>query len=186
MIEALLKGFVPEDWVKQIDFSSLTRDNVEHTTDDLRSRHDDIIWRIYVNEMPIYIVCLLEFQSTTEKFMAARILTYTGLIYQDLIAQNDPLIENQGKLPPIFPLVFYTGSTPWNAPVRLKDCLLDNIPGVLGQYQPDMRYLVLDVGRLMLDKYPAKDDNLVVPLIQLEKVGMAPEAIPIISRLIAY
>jgi predicted transposase YdaD len=183
MIEALLKDFVNEEWVDQLDFSSLSRDNVVHITDDLRSRDDDVIWRIYVNNTPIYIVCLLEFQSSVEKFMIARILTYTGLIYQDLIAQKDQLITRLGKLPPIFPLVFYTGSQPWNAPLRLKDCLVDNISGELGKYQPDMQYFVLDVGRLLLDSYPVKDDNLVVPLIALERVDVDSEAMPIISRL---
>jgi predicted transposase YdaD len=183
MIEALLRGFVSEEWVDELDFSSLTPVNVAHITDDLRSRDDDVIWRIYFNNTPIYIVCVLEFQSTVEEFMAARILTYAGLIYQDLIAQKDPLVTNRKKLPPLFPIVFHTGSKPWNAPLRLKDCLVDNIPGALGKYQPNIQYLILDVGRLRLDKYPAKDDNLVVPLMELERVDVASEAIPVVSRL---
>lgn len=66
MIESLIKGFVPEPWVLDLDFDSLIKDNVEHTTDDLRSRENDIIWKIDFKGMPLYLICLLEFQSEME------------------------------------------------------------------------------------------------------------------------
>jgi hypothetical protein len=47
MIKDLLKGFVPEEWVQDLDFNSLQQVNVQHITDDLRSRNDDMIWKIY-------------------------------------------------------------------------------------------------------------------------------------------
>jgi len=54
--------------------------------------------------------------------MAVKILTYIALIYQDLLKQKDhqeALID--GRLPPVFSMVFYTGAEPWNAPTELFD-----------------------------------------------------------------
>jgi len=46
MVEDLLKGFVKEDWVNGLDFSSLEKVNGTYVSDDLREREDDIIWRV--------------------------------------------------------------------------------------------------------------------------------------------
>lgn len=46
MVESLLRDFVPEDFIQDLDFSTLERCFGSYVTDDLRERHDDIIWRI--------------------------------------------------------------------------------------------------------------------------------------------
>ncbi len=168
MMESLIKGFVPHLWAKNLDFSSLRAVNVKKITEDLREREDDLIWAIELKGQPLYIICLLEFQSEIERFMAVRILTYVGLIYQDLLKQNK--IENK-HLPPVFSLVFYTGSRPWNAPTILKNCLSPLIPEGLRKYQPNIEYMVLDVGQISFEEYNLTDNNLVTSLIELERVS---------------
>jgi predicted transposase YdaD len=42
----LLRGFVHEDWVAQLDYTTLEKVSGSYVTDDLRDREDDIIWRI--------------------------------------------------------------------------------------------------------------------------------------------
>jgi len=46
MVEYLLRGFVHEEWVNQLDFSTLEVFKDSFVSDDLRDRHDDIIWRV--------------------------------------------------------------------------------------------------------------------------------------------
>lgn len=50
--------------------------------------------------------------------MAVRLMTYVGLLYQDLIKGG----QITGRhLPPVLPIVFYTGDTPWSAAtIRLE------------------------------------------------------------------
>jgi hypothetical protein len=141
MMESLIKGFVPQTWVQSLDFSSLQKVNVNHITEDLREREDDLIWTIEFKGQPLYIICLLEFQSTIDRFMAVRILTYSGLIYQDLLRQRKSSLIEQDYLPPVFSLVFYTGRQPWSAPKELKDCLSPLIPVSLRPYQPNIEYI---------------------------------------------
>ncbi|MDM8562045.1 Rpn family recombination-promoting nuclease/putative transposase [Candidatus Marithioploca araucensis] len=46
MIEDLLRGFIHEDWVKELDFSTLEVFKDSFVSDNLLERHDDIIWRV--------------------------------------------------------------------------------------------------------------------------------------------
>ena len=44
------------------------------------------LWRVRWGERWLYVYLLLEFQSTVDRLMAVRLLTYVGLLYQDLAA----------------------------------------------------------------------------------------------------
>jgi len=46
MVADLLRGFVREDWVAELDFSTLEKAGGSYVSDDLREREDDIIWRV--------------------------------------------------------------------------------------------------------------------------------------------
>ena len=46
MVEDLLRGFVKEDWVQELDFSTLEKVNASFVSDDLKDREDDVIWRM--------------------------------------------------------------------------------------------------------------------------------------------
>ena len=85
MVVALLQGFVHEPWVKKLDFSTLEKVSGSYVSDDLRSREDDVIWRVQYQQRWIYVYLLIEFQSTVDTFMAVRLMSYMGLLYQDLI-----------------------------------------------------------------------------------------------------
>ncbi|MBS0288202.1 MAG: Rpn family recombination-promoting nuclease/putative transposase [Proteobacteria bacterium] len=183
MIESLIKGFVPEAWTKQLDFSSLQKVSVKHVTDDLRTRESDIIWKIDFKKKSLYIICLLEFQSAIDKFMAVRVLTYIGLIYQDLIRHEH--IEKVDELPPVFSLVLYTGSKIWDAPTKLKDCFSYAIPESLRKYQPNIEYAILDIGQIDLGEYNFEEDNIVSSLVELENVCNLTNTKVIIDKLIS-
>jgi len=46
LVEDLIENFVPETWVKQLDFSTLQRVNAKFHTDGLKRREGDIIYRV--------------------------------------------------------------------------------------------------------------------------------------------
>jgi hypothetical protein len=46
MVEDLLRGFVHEAWVREVDFTSLERVSGSYVSEDLRDREDDMIWRV--------------------------------------------------------------------------------------------------------------------------------------------
>lgn len=76
MVKDLLTGFVKEAWVAQLDFSTLEKVSGSYVTDELRNREDDIIWRVRWGDDWLYVYLLLEFQSSVDRFMAVRIMSY--------------------------------------------------------------------------------------------------------------
>ncbi|WP_141699183.1 Rpn family recombination-promoting nuclease/putative transposase, partial [Candidatus Thiosymbion oneisti] len=85
MVSDLLQGFIPGTWIDELDLATLEKCSSSYVSDDLRDRADDLIWRVRWGHDWLYVYLLLEFQSTIDRWMAVRIQTYLGLLYQDLI-----------------------------------------------------------------------------------------------------
>ena len=167
MVEDLLRGFAAREWSDAFDFSTLEKLPAEYVGDDFRRRHGDAVWRVrFREEAWLYLLVMLEFQSTADPYMAVRILVYTGLLYQDLIRRG--ALGDDGRLPPVLPVVLYNGRPRWSAPVEMGD-LIAPAEEALGRYQPSQRYFLLDVGRWGEDDLPRR--NLVSALVGLENSG---------------
>ena len=181
MVEDLLRGFVPHAWVQALDFSTLEKVNASYVTDDLRDRHDDVVWRVRFQEHWLYVYLLLEFQSTVDRFMAVRLLTYTGLLYQDLIRSQS---LHEARLPPVLPIVLYNGETRWTAAVELTE-LIEPAPAELQPYQPQQRYLLLDEGAY--DDAPlAGLRNLVAAVFRLENSRTPEDVLTVVTTLLDW
>ena len=117
MVEDLLCGFLPGQWLDELDFSTLKKLPTEYVSDELLKRHGDCVWRLRRRGEWLYLLVLLEFQSTDEPRMALRILTYTSLLYQELV-RNDAL-DAGGRLPAVLPVVLYNGEARWRAALEV-------------------------------------------------------------------
>ena len=164
MVADLLQGFVHEPWVSQVDLGTLERVNATAVSDDLREREDDVIWRVRWGEEWLYIYILLEFQSTVERFMAVRVMTYLGLLYQDLIRAE--AVGQEDTLPPVFSVVLYNGNRRWTAPHDIGE-LIGDVPAGLEQYTPHVRYLLLAENEFSESEL-APMRNLAAALFRLE------------------
>ena len=161
MAEDLLRGFVARQWSHALDFATLELRPAASVSDDLRRREGDLLWRVRLGTTWLYVQ--LEFQSTVDATMAVRLLTRTGLLYQDLLRQGEAA---PGALPPVLSVVFYNGRrTRWTAGRELGRASVAAVEG-LGRYQPALRYELLDVKGCRADDLPA--GNLVSALIGLE------------------
>lgn len=166
MTRDLIRGFVHEEWVQQLDLSTLERVGGGFVADDLRDRECDIVWRARWGEGDwVYIYLLLEFQATVDDYMALRLMTYTGLLYQDLLRQGS--LPPSGKLPPVFPLVLYNGYRPWRAARDVAD-LVEPMPVGLEPYRPGLRYCLLDEQRLA-ESDLGTQRNLAAAMFRLER-----------------
>ena len=144
MVRDLLHGFAAREWSGALDFASLTPLPASYVSDDLRQRHGDLVWRVrFHDERWLYLVLLLEFQSGVDRAMAVRILTYTALLYQKLIAEG--VLRERDALPPVLPIVVYNGRRRWNAAADVSE-LIASGGAALARYQPSQRYFLLDEG----------------------------------------
>lgn len=144
LVRDLILGFIPDEWLHSLDYSTLEKVAGSYVTDDLRHRADDVVWRVKVDGEWVYLYILIEFQSTVDPFMAVRVMTYVGLLYQDLIRSKDSLPGRQ--LPPVLPIVLYNGDARWTAETDIA-ALIPKVPGLVSRYLPKMEYLLIDESR---------------------------------------
>lgn len=181
MVESLLRDFVPADFVADLDFSTLERCSGSYVTDDLRERHDDIVWRVgWKKGSWCYVALLLEFQSTPDHWMALRTLSYTSLLLLDLV-KTGKVREGEG-LPPVFPIVIYNGGKVWKAPQDVA-ALFAPMPESLKYYRPQHRYFLLDESSVPGEEL-GKSEGLVAQLLRLERAQDPGQIRQIVKELI--
>ena len=182
MVESLLRDFVSADFIADLDFSTLERCSGSYVTDDLRERHDDIVWRVgWKKGSWCYVALLLEFQSTPDHWMALRTLSYATLLLLDLV-KTGKVRENDG-LPPVFPIVIYNGGKAWKAPQDVA-ALFAPMPESLKYYRPQHRHFLLDESRVSGEELD-KSNGLVAQLLRLERAQEPEQVRQIVRELIA-
>ena len=143
----------------------------------------------------LHLVLLTEFQREPDWSMPLRMRNYVDGHYMELVrgaaepddgpqgTRSDQAVARRrrgrlrvaDRLPPVLPIVIYTGKDPWRAPQRVID-LVTPPPPDAAQNVPDLTsdrsglfagdgYLVLDIPRLAADAF--RDDNAVSLLAQL-------------------
>ena len=100
----------------------------------------------------LYLLLLLEFQSTVDRYMAVRVLSYTAQTFLKLIRGGQ--LAADGLLPPLLPVVIYSGSGRWSAPREASELVAEAGSG-LAPFQPRQRYLLLDQGAVDEDTLPS-------------------------------
>ncbi len=113
--------------------------------------------------------------------MAVRLMTYIGLLYQDLIRTGQILKNN--KLPPVLPLVLYNGQQTWSGVTAIEE-LIEEVPGGLTKYRPTLSYLLLDESRHQLQGVSA--NNLVAAIFRLERSNEIDDVRQLVQELIDW
>ncbi|NLC36480.1 MAG: DUF4351 domain-containing protein [Alcaligenaceae bacterium] len=165
VVRDLVLGLIPDDWLHSLDFSTLEKVPGSYVADDLRQRAGDVVWRVRVGGEWVYLYFLIEFQSTVDPWMAVRIMTYVGLLCQDLIRRGETL-EGR-KLPPVLPIVLYNGKAKWTAATDIAH-LIPRAPGLLARYLPRLEYLLVELNHVnKVDLIQAR--NLIGAIVQAER-----------------
>lgn len=181
MVAQLLRDFIEEPWVQDLDLTAMERFNAKFHADSGERRDGDMVWRIPVKGgADLYLLLLLEFQSTPERWMALRVAVYVGLLYQHLVKEN--LLPPGGRLPPVLPMVLYNGDPRWVMPLSLRE-LIDLPPGSpFWPWQPDMRYHLIDEGAWTVEQLSERD-SLAALLFRMEHCHDPEHILPLIDGL---
>ena len=168
-------------WRKMVLVALAPNASAACISDELLKRHGDNVWRMRLRDNWLYLLLLVEFQSTDDPLMALRILTYTGLLYQEL-ARNEQL-DADGRLPAVLPIVLYNGDEPWVSPLQMGE-LIAPVGPLLAPYQPAQRYFVLDERRVAADDLPSR--NRMSAVVGLEQSRSLSEVARVAEELAAW
>ena len=180
MVADLLRGFAPGDWDRWLDFSTLAKVSPEHVSDTLARRLGDLLWRVrFRDDAPEAVtggagelLVMLEFQSSVDAAMGARLLVNIGMMHQELIRRG--ALRAGGRLPPVLPIVLYNGESRWGAAAEVRETIAP-VGGVLDGVQPRLRYLMVDAGAMEVeDSVP---ENRVWALVGLENSATVAELV---------
>ena len=181
-VRDLIIGFIPDDWLQTLDYETLEKVPGSYITDDFKQREDDIVWRVKVGGEWVYLYLLIEFQSSVDKYMALRMMVYVGLLYQDLVKRGEVL--DDGRLPPILPIVLYNGSQRWTAATDISD-LIPAVPGLVAEFKPHLKYLLIDESAYSSSELSSLR-NLVAAVFQFEQAQSPANIEDIINLLIEW
>ncbi|HCL56475.1 MAG TPA: hypothetical protein DHW82_05640 [Spirochaetia bacterium] len=156
----LIKGFVHEDFVRDLDFKHIELLDKSFVTDDFLKRESDVIYKLKLKDKEFYIFVLLEFQSKADKTFPVRMLLYL-LQFYDLLLRN----TQKGKLPNVFPILLYNGKENWSAKNNIKDMIETHIPE---KYIPSFEYYKI-IEKDIEDEVLMNLKNLIAGVILLEK-----------------
>jgi hypothetical protein len=174
MVQDLLRGFLPEEWVGWLDPVTLERrDGGCHP-----ERESPLIWRLRWQGGSDWIYLLLRPQEQPDPFTALRLELDRGLLYHALLRRRRGIST---RLPAVLPVVLYNGESRWTAPLDARELFLPLVPA-LQRHVPSTRYLLLDVAGGPVPP-GAGEENLVSLLCEFERSRAAEEVDPLLARL---
>ena len=145
------------------------------------------MWRLRAREAPgggwAQVLLLMEFQSSVDKHMALRVMTYTGLAWEGLLRwrEGSGVEEPPGApLPRVIPLVVYNGRARWTAPVDVSELLAPTGRRDLARLRPSNGYVLLDMQRAETAGVP--EDNAVGLQVALERAMLDEVALPVLLQ----
>ncbi len=146
MCRDLLRGFVSKELAGRLDLDTLQTMPTEFVDARLGQQRSDMVWRVNFREGDgeLYVVVLTEFQSTVDQNMPLRMIKYTAQIYTKL--EEEKRLPG-GKLPPVLPVVVYSGKRRWSAPREMKE-MVGPVDEELQPFQLQQRYFLLDLRRV--------------------------------------
>ena len=143
-----LLALLPADVVAGLDARRLRQLPVEQIGRGVRRRVADMAWAVGARtpQRPhAEVLVVAEFQSSPHGRMALRMEAYVALLRQEMAAE----LRDADDLPPVLPVLVYTGDRPWQPSGVLRQTA--PVSAALRRWQPDLELLVVDATALSAD-----------------------------------
>ncbi len=184
MVRSLLKEFRSILCLPSLENGTLEAFPTEHVSENYKLKRNDLIWKFKNSDGDdCYFLLMLEFQSTVDRFMAQRIMTYVALVY-DRLKNTDSVKKMNNLLPQIYPVVLYIGEQPWTAPLSTTD-LIKVWSKETKHLVPNVTYVVLDSRRLP-DELMQKCNEAAGLFLECERARTPQDALKSFKRFYTY
>jgi hypothetical protein len=150
---ALLESVLPPEVSRCMDWTSLRLEPGSYLDEQLRERISDLLYTVKADGTDLHVYCLIEHQSTPDRWMPLRTLSYQVRIWEEF-RRKHPLAR---QLPAIIPVVLYQGEAAWTDPMDLAQLVA--VPGesrdAFEQWIPKASFIFLPLQQTDLDKVVA-------------------------------
>jgi predicted transposase/invertase (TIGR01784 family) len=138
-----LQHLLPRELVERIDWSTLKKLPATFVEEELSESRADIAFSVRFGASNLTLCLLLEHQSTSDHWMAFRLLSYIVRLWSDYLTGH----PGAKRLPAVIPIVVHHSRSGWTSPRKLSD-LYDLDPAslqILRPLLPDFEYLLDDL-----------------------------------------
>ena len=137
----------------------------------LEEKDADSIKVVKIKE-DIFVITMIEHQSEVCYNMSCRMLWYMVLIWNEWIKQKEKeekgiTIRKDFKLPPILPIVYYTGTNTWSAEVNFSNNVY--LSNEFSKYIPNFSYELVPLNKYTIEDLMKYEDILSFIMI-LDKI----------------
>jgi predicted transposase/invertase (TIGR01784 family) len=115
------ESWLPQEILAKVDLSSLKQEKESFIDNELRQNITDILFSVKYGEDKGYFYLMVEQQTKQDYWMPFRLAKYMLNIY-DSHLRNNP---KDRHLPFVYPLIFFTGTGNYNAPLDLWSLFRD-------------------------------------------------------------
>ena len=133
-------------------------------------RDSDVVKRVHIkdDEIPFYLISLIEHKSYVDYNVIIQILRYMVYIWEDYEKEQEKkqtgISKTKGfKYPPILPIIYYNGVKNWTAATSLSERIY--LSDVLGEYIPDFKCIMVQLKDYSREELLNKKDELSILLM---------------------
>jgi hypothetical protein len=179
----LIKTFVQEDWVNEIEEDELLLVDKSFVLEDFSEKEADMVYRLRTKEKDVIFYVLLELQSTVDFLMPFRLLQYMVQIWRETYnnTQKEERDRKDFRLPAIVSAVLYNGKNNWTAKMNFREML--SVYQIFGGRVLDFNYILFDVNRYK-DEELYEMANLIASVFVLDQTMNHKELIRRLRKLI--
>jgi hypothetical protein len=184
-----LRDFVPVDLLKNVSADDIEDVTTNYPSLEHNEKSSDTVKKINLKRAvsadvpPLFVIALLEHQSTVNFRMPFKLLFYMTSIwasYEKEVEENGLISTAKNfKYPPILPLVFYDGGDKWTALTNFVDKV--ELSDMFSKYIPKFEYELIDLNRYNKDDLLEFGDMLSLVLL-VDKVRK-PQDMEVLSSL---
>ncbi|MCM1119446.1 MAG: Rpn family recombination-promoting nuclease/putative transposase [bacterium] len=167
----ILRHIQPED-VEDVSGRYVPLYSVERNSDTVKrvdiSRYLPVQESEKKQELPLYIISLVEHKTRVEYNVIMQILRYVIHIWEDYEREMEKLHpgisrRKDFRYPPILPIVYYEGTENWTASNDLAEKILHG--ELLGKYLPHFRYQLVMLHDYSNEELLAKSDEISLAML---------------------
>lgn len=156
--QAFMLRFLPDDLIRQLDFSTLRITSNTFLTDEMKSQFADLVLECAMKDSDspnLLISFLYEHKSAPDRFALLQVEEYLLKAYRKQIAEkNEPL-----KL--IVPILYFHGEEEWY-PQNIREGM-GHYSKNLRRFAPDFDYIFLNITLLSDEEIKDFENKFLVP-----------------------